>query len=212
MALFSVLACLAPPAAGLGVAAALALTRESPVRRRLGAALSVLGAVLGALGIGSLPVSFRGYPAAALVTAAFAALLAGFFLFGESLRLSPALCQLAAGLLAAALVGSVFLFAPLLRQAEESGRPLGEISHGVTRALEVNPLMVLGYSVLGRDLLRTPGFYPLGLGSYPFALPRWERTAAGYAVAGFLFFAAGLAARAVREVLRPRRRPAGGTS
>lgn len=211
MVLFRILACLAPPAAGLAVTAALALTRGRSLRRRLVVSLSALGAVLAALGIGAVPDAFRGYPAAALLTAAFAALLAGFFLLGESLGLSSLLSQLAAGLLASGLVGSVFLFAPLLRHAEESGWTMEEISLAVTRTLEVNPFMALGYSVFNCDLLRSRTFYPLGLESYPFAIPRWERTATGYAVTGFLFFAAGIGGRALREALYPRRRPRGGS-
>lgn len=212
MVLFRILACLAPPAAGLGGVAALALTAGRPVRRRLVVSLSVLGAVLGVLALGAVPAAFEGYAAAALLTAAFVALLSGFFLLAESLRVPPFLGQLAAGLLTSALVGSVFLFAPYLKHAEATGRSMEEISRDVTRALEVNPFMTLGYSVFRRDLLRTRTFYPLGLESYPFAPPRWERTALGYALAGWLGFAAGIGIRALRAALRRRPPSPGGAS
>jgi hypothetical protein len=198
MNLFRLLAYLAPPAAGLGVAAALALTRGRPPRRRLVAALAALGAVLLLLGLASFAESLRAFHAAALLTAGFAILMAGFFLFTEALRLPAEAGQVLSGLLAAALLASPFLFAPALRRAEESGASMESISRGVTRALEVNPFMAAGYSIFGRDLLRSRTFYTLGLEAYPFAPPRWGASAAGFALAGFVMFSAAVCLGALR--------------
>ncbi len=214
MTLFHALAYLAPPAAGLGVAAALALTRGRPVRRRLVAALSVLGAVVVALGPGAFTGSFGAFLAVALVAAGFAALAAGFFLFCEALRLTPEACQVATGLVVAGLLGTVFLYEPLLRHREQTGASMEKISREITRTLDLNPFMATGYSVFRRDLLRSRTFYPLGLEAYPFGTPSWKASAAGYALAGFAFFcgAVGLAAlrRRVRSAAPAKGRPARG--
>ncbi len=199
MTLFRYLAYLAPPAAGLGVAAALALTRGRPVRRRLVAALSALGAILAVLGLGAFTESFRAFNAVALLATGFAVFSAVFFLFWEAFRLPPEACQVLAGLAIAGLLGTVFLFGPVLRHAEETRMPMDEISRRITRSLEVNPFMVTGYSVFGRDLLRSRTFYPLGLESYPFGTPRWGASAAGFALAGFVFFVGAILLAALRR-------------
>jgi hypothetical protein len=198
MTFFRILAYLAPAAAGLGVAAALALTRGRPPRRRLVAALASLGAVLVVLGLAAFTESLRAFHAVALLTAGFSILVAGFFLFTEALRLPAEAGQVLSGLLIAALFGTAFLFAPALRRAEETGASMETISRRVTRTLEVNPFMVVGYSVFGRDLLRSRTFYPLGLESYPFGTPRWGASAAGYALAGFVLFAGAVCLSALR--------------
>lgn len=206
---FVLAAYLAPPAAGLGVAAALALTRGRPPRRRLVAALAVLGAVLLLLGGSSLTGSLRAFHASALLTAGFAILVAGFFLFAEALRLPSEAPQILSGLLVAALLASPFLFAPALRRAEEKGASMEAISRGVTRTLEVNPFMAAGYSIFGRDLLRSRTFYVLGLESYPFAPPRWGASAAGFALAGFALFSGAVCLAALRLRWASRRRRGG---
>jgi hypothetical protein len=209
MNLFRLFAYLAPAAAGLGVAAALALTRGRPPRRRLVAALATLGAVLVPLGLAAFAESLSAFHAVALLTTGFAILVAGFFLFTEALRLPAEAGQVLSGLLVAALFSSPFLYAPALQRAEERGESMESISRGVTRTLEVNPFMVAGYSVFGRDLLRSRTFYTLGLESYPFGTPRWGASAAGFAVAGFALFAGAVCLWALRLSLAPPKAPGG---
>ncbi len=207
MTAFRFMAYMAPPAAAVGVAAALAVTRGRSVRRRIAAACSAHGAVLLALCPAAAGESPAALHAVVLVTSGFALLSAGFFLFVESLRLPPEACQVAVGLLTAGLLGSVFLVAPALRHAEESGAAAELISRRIAGALDVNPLMVIGYSVFGCDLARSRAFYPLGLADYQFSPPRWQSSAAGYALAGFVFFAGALAVRSAVQFVR--RQPAG---
>jgi len=210
MNVFRTLAYLAPLAVGFGVAAALALTRGRPVRRRLVAALCVLGVVVAALGLAAFAESAGAFMAVSMLMAGFALLTAGFFLFCEACGLPAGACQVAAGLVVAGLLGTAFLFGPVLRQAEESGMPMEDISRRITRTLEVNPFMVTGCSVFGRDPTHWRTFYPLGLADYPSAPPRWRASAAGYALAGFAFFAGAVLLAALRRGVGACRRRWGG--
>ncbi len=198
MTIFALLAHLSPLAVGFGVPAALALTWRRPLRRRLVAALGVLGGVLAVLAAAAVTESLRALIAVGLLLAGLGVLVAGLFAFAASFRLPPEICQIAAGLVVVALLGLIFCFGPVLRHAEEVGMSGDEIDRRITLALAVNPFMVLGYSVFNEDPLVSPRLYPLGLRDYRYRPPRWSRTAAGYALAGFVLFAASLGLTALR--------------
>lgn len=199
MTFFRFVAYLAPLAVGFGVPFALAVTRGKPPVKRALPAVGVLAAVLLLLGLGAFGESLAAFVAVSLLLAAFGALVAGFTLLAEACALGPEASQVAAGLLAAFLMSTVFWFGPVLQHAEEVGMPMDAISRRVMLALDVNPAMATGYSIFGSDWARSPGLYRVGLHEYPFAAPRWGSTAAGYALAGAFFFAL---AAGVRELRR----------
>ena len=198
MTLFRYLAYVAPLAVGFGVPAVLALTSAAPVRRRMVAALAVLGGVLVVLGAAALTESARAFGQVALLLAGLAVLVAGFFQLCAAFRLPPEMCQIVASLLVVALMSTVFCFPPVLEHALEVGMSGDDISRRITLALDVNPFMVMGYSIFGHELLHSPTFYRLDLADYQFAPPRWQGTALGYALAGFSLFAAALGLTALR--------------
>lgn len=198
MTLFRYVAYMAPLAIGFGVAAALAFTWEKTLRRRILASLAVAGAVLVFLAAAAITESFPAWVAVSAVVLGLAVLVVGLFCLAAAFRLPPEACQIVASLAVVGLMGTVFCFGPVLHHAEEVGMPGDEIYRRITLALDVNPIMVMGYSVFDDPLLHKPAFYGLGLADYQHGTPRWRVTAAGYALAGFVLFAFSLALAALR--------------
>jgi hypothetical protein len=196
-----VLAYLSPLAVGLGIPAALALGRLKPPRRRFAQSAAVLGATLLVLSPLAFSESLGAYLKLGLLLLGFAALVAGAYLLAEALGAAPELSQVAAGLLATALLSTVFCFKPLLVQAEERGLSEEQIARRIDLALDVNPFMVTGYSIFHDSLLHRASLYPLQIEDFKHSYPHWGKTAAGYAGAGLAFFLAGLGARALRRRL-----------
>jgi hypothetical protein len=200
MGFFRFLACAAPLLSGFGVAAALAFTRGLPARRRAAWTAGVHGAVLGVLLLASFADSPAFFPPLAVLLSAFALLVAAVHLLLESFGARRELCQLAASLVVALLVGSVFLIEPVLENAARVRLPADAIGSRITLILSVNPFMTTGLSILGQDLLHWPAFYRLDLAAYQHAPPRWGASALGYAVAALVL---GAAAALRRRFARP---------
>lgn len=199
MTFFHFAAYLAPLAVGFGVATALALSAGKPLRRRIAAPLGVTGTLLLLLAPLAFTESFSAFGRLAALLGGLAALGAGTYLFFEALRLPAPVCQVAVCILVIVLMSTVFWFAPILEYEEETGATAERIYRRVTLALDANPMMVTSYSVFGEDPLHTyPVFYRLGLADHQHGRPSWDRTAPGYAVAGFALFTASLALVALR--------------
>jgi hypothetical protein len=197
MSLFRYAAYLAPLAVGFGVAAALAATWDRPVKRRLDVALSVTGGVLVLLALAAVTESAAALGKVAALVAALALLVAGIFALAAAFRLPPAVCQIVASLAVVGLMSTVFLMGPVIDHAERVGMPGDEIYRRITLALDLNPVMVMGYSAFGTDWLHGR-LYGLGLADFQHGTPAWDATSVGYAVAGFACFAASLGLTALR--------------
>jgi len=186
--MFRLLATAAPLAVGFGLAAALSLTEEAPVRRRLQAAGGVLGGALLVLLVASFGESFEAFLKTAAILLAFGAFVVRLSLFGESLRAPREATQVVSGILVVALVGSVFWAGPLIREAADTD-PGGKATYRrISTAVAVSPYMVLGYSVFGHDPLHSTDLYALGLHDYQFQKPGWGSTSLGYAIAGLVLY------------------------
>jgi len=192
MAFFRTLAYVSPLLVGFGMAAALAWTAERPLRRRAEWAGAVAAGAPVLLFLVSIFGNIGLFLPTALVLIAFAVLVWGLYLFMEALRLPPGICQVAASLAVAFLVGTVFLLGPVVQHAEEAGLSGEAIYRRITLALAVNPYATLAYSVFGEDLLRQPAFYDhiTRAADFQHGQPRWGVTACGYALAGSALAAA----------------------
>ncbi len=194
--MFRILAYLAPLAAGFGVAAALALTADRPLRRRALAAASVLGVAVLLLGIAALGGSFVAWIKVSILLAAFCGLVAGLYLLCESCGLPREASQIVSGLAVVALMSTVFWAGPLIRDSDDQS--LETTYPRITRAIGVNPFLVMGYSIFDYAPLHTDGLRGLGLHDYQFDRPHWGSTSGGYALFGLLFAGAAWAIRALR--------------
>jgi hypothetical protein len=200
MALFRTLAYLSPLAAGLGVAAALAVSAGRPPARRARAAALVLGAVLGVLALaGVLAQAWLAVLQVSALLLAFSVLVAGVFLLGESCRLPPEASQLAASLAALALLATPFLLGPVVGDAEARGLGAEAIARRIDLLLDASPLMVMGYSIFGEELLHTPFFYATRTADFQHDTPRWTSTGAAFGAAGLLLAGLGPALRLLRR-------------
>lgn len=186
--MFRVLAYLSPLAVGFGIAASLALTEGAPAKRRAVAAGGVLGGALVLLALASFTESFGAFLKIAVLLTSFAAFVAGLCLLGESLRLPREATQVVAGIVVAALVGSVFWAGPLIREAADVDVGGKATYRRISMTLAVSPYLVMGYSVFGHEPLHGPSLVPLGLHDYQFDRPGWGGTSTGYAAAGLLLF------------------------
>ncbi len=202
MALFRTLAYLAPLAAGLGTAAALALTAGRPPARRARACGLVLGSVLAVVLLaGALAGAFRAIVPVALLLAAFSLLVAGAFLLGESCRLPREISQIGASLLAVALLATPFLLGSVVADAEARGLGSQAIAGRIGLLLDASPFTVMGYSIFGEELLHTPFFYATRTADFQHDLPRWTSSAAAFGGIGLALGAAALGVRALRRKL-----------
>jgi hypothetical protein len=196
---FRFVAYVLPLAAGFALPAALALTRGLPPARRAARAGAVHGALLLVLLAFSFAERVGLFPPAAVLATAFGLFVAAVHLAFELAGAPREVPQLAASLLAALLMGSVFLVEPVLENATRAGLPSEAVGARITLVLSVNPFMTLGLSAFGHDLLHTPTFYQLDLAAYPHAAPRWGATSLGYLLAAALAGAVGAGAAFLRR-------------
>ena len=195
--MFRTLAFLAPLAAGFGVAAALALTSDQPARRRAIAAGGVLGAAILLLGIAALGGSLVAWLKVSVLLSAFCALVAGLYLLGEACGLPCEASQIVAGLAVVALMSTVFWAGPMIRDSADQSRDA--TYSRITKAIGVNPFLVMGYSIFDYAPLHSEGLRPLGLHDYQFGRPHWAATSGGYVMVGLLCFGLGRGVRALRK-------------
>ena len=197
MSALRVVAVLAPLLAALGAAAALAFAGRRPFAVRLGWAAAPLGVLLLALAPG------EAFGPCAALTAAFWLLSVAVFLLAEQLRAGPAAAQAAASLVAVALSGAVFCFAPVLDHALRTGLPAEELGRRMTLAQELSPIAVLERDVFRSDFVHRPYFYAkdIDFASYIHPDPSWRSSAARTTgLAGLFAFPAALIAFARRRL------------
>ena len=195
MTTFRFLAYLTPLLVGLGVPAALAFAQGKPAGRRVLAAVAVLGSVLLLLLLASFGESPRLLLPLVPLLASLGLLVAGLFLLCESLRAPREAGLVAAGLLTALLMGSVFAFGPIIKAGADAGASAAAIHGRISLVLAVNPFFVTAYSIFDVDLLVRPVFYRMGLADFQHATPHWAPTSAGYALVGAALAGLSFAAR-----------------
>jgi hypothetical protein len=201
MPLFQVLGYLSPLLVGFGIAAALALTASQPLRRRCAAAGGVVLAVLGLLLVASFSDSPKYWLPLSVLLVSLALLVAGIYLMAESAGVPRELCQILSGLALCVLMSTLFWAGPLIRAAADRGATGEAIYRRITVSLDVNPFLVIGYSIFDVDLIHSSAFfYRLGMADFQHGTPSWGATSAGFAVAGLIFASVAVG---LRRVLRP---------
>jgi hypothetical protein len=199
MSLFRTLAYLSPFIVGFGVPAALALTAERPPKRRAVAAGAVVGAVLMLLLLVSFADSVKLWLQVALLIVPFALLVAGIYLLCEAAKAPREVSQIVAGLAVCVLMSTVFVFGPIIRDTADTGASGEAISRRIGLMMEVSPLMVMGESIFGDDLLHRPYIYRLDLAGYQHPNPSWPATSAGYGVVGAALVGVSIGLRRLRK-------------
>jgi hypothetical protein len=199
MSLFRTLAYLSPLALGFGVAAALSLSAGKPPKRRAIAAGAVLGGVLLLLLLASFADSPGQWARLAPLLVSFAMLVAGLYLFSESVKAPREVSQIVAGLAVCFLLSTVFWMGPIIRASADAGAGGDVIFSRITLAMGVNPYFTMAYSIFDDDLLHLPYFYRTDLAGFQYDLPRWPATSAGYALTGLVLGALAVALRRVKK-------------
>jgi uncharacterized membrane protein len=199
MSLFRTLAYLSPFLVGFGISAALALTAERPPKRRAVAAGAVVGAVLVVLLLVSFADSVKLWLQVALLIVPFALLVAGIYLLCEAAKAPREVSQVVAGLAVCVLMSTVFVFGPIIRDTADTGASGAAISQRIGLMMDVSPLMVMGESIFGDDLLHRPYIYRLDLAGYQHPNPSWPVTSAGYGVVGAALVGVSFGLRRLRK-------------
>jgi uncharacterized membrane protein len=199
MSVFRTLAYLSPFMVGFGVAAALALTAERPPKRRAVTAGTVVGAVLVLLLLVSFADSVKLWLQVALLIVPFALLVAGIYLLCEAAKAPREVSQVVAGLAVCVLMSTVFVFGPIIRDTADTGASGAAISQRIGLMMDVSPLMVMGESIFGDDLLHRPYIYRLDLAGYQHPNPSWPATSAGYGLVGAALVGVSLGLRRLRK-------------
>ena len=199
MSFFRTLAYLSPLIVGFGVPAALALTAGRPPKRRAIAAGAVLGAVLALLLLASFADSVKLWLQVALLIGPFGLLVAGIYLLCESAKAPREVSQIVAGLVVCLLMSTVFVFGPIIRDSADAGASGAAISGRIGLMMDVSPLMVMGESIFGDDLLHRPYIYRLDLAGYQHPSPSWPATSAGYGLIGAALVGISIGLRRLRK-------------
>jgi len=199
MSVFRTLAYLSPFMVGFGVAAALALTAERPPKRRAVTAGAVVGAVLVLLLLVSFADSVKLWLQVALLIVPFALLVAGIYLLCEAAKAPREVSQVVAGLAVCVLMSTVFVFGPIIRDTADTGASGAAISQRIGLMMDVSPLMVMGESIFGDDLLHRPYIYRLDLAGYQHPNPSWPATSAGYGLVGAALVGVSIGLRRLRK-------------